>query len=113
MPEPVLEATDTVLRYASDASDWLIVRKEIIRLMKPVDRSWFARRHYSTKLPLLCETDFLVLDYWEQKTGKRLLIDTTRLHPTSTWSPNPKGWGLTKFNHDRKLSKSSPTEKTD
>lgn len=100
-----------VLRYASSATDWLTVRKEIIRLMAPRDRSCFARRHYSSKLPILCELDNQVIDYWEQKTGKRLLIDTTKLHPVS-WSPNPKGWGLTKFNHDRSHKKTL-TEKTD
>jgi len=90
--------------------DWLTIRKLLISLSSPKDRSNFARRHHSSKLPQICEFDHLVISYWEEKTGTSLFIDEQKLHPTATWNKNPKGWGIRKFNserHERTTTKNS------
>lgn len=96
-PERVLKTINAVMEYVGDlTNDYLTIRKEIIRLMAPVDRKWFTPRHHSTKRIQLGENDYQLIAYWESKTGVSLLIDATRLH-NPNWKPQgKKGWNLTK-----------------
>lgn len=45
--------------------------------------------------------DYKVIDYWKENTGVQLIIDETKLHPKN-WKPKPQGWGLKKYNQERK-----------
>lgn len=90
-----------ILIVDGTTTDWLSIRKLLVSLSSPKDRSSFARRHYSSKLPQICEFDHLVIAYWEEKTGTSLFIDEQKLHPTATWNKKPKGWTIHKINRER------------
>jgi len=91
----------TILFIDNQTTDWLTIRKELIKILPPKFRSYFLRRHFSSKLTQLSELDLSVIAYWEEKTSTRLFIDQTRIHPESTWKKNPKGWGLKEINRER------------
>jgi hypothetical protein len=102
IPENLIDYIDYTISFIdNNSSDWLIIRKELIKILPPELRSLFKRRHYSSKLTQLVDLDYKVISYWEEKTGTSLFIDKTKLHPESTWNKNPKGWGLKEINRER------------
>ena len=108
IPKKIKETIDYVIEYTEGSSnDYLVLRKEIIRLLPPKLRSFFGRRHYSSKRTVLSKGDYAVKHYWEETTGMTLLIDKSLLHNFKTWNKNPKGWGIQRYNDERKRKKSS------
>ena len=98
----ITELINYVIEYVDGAStDWLTIRKEIIRMMPPKERSRFSRRHYSTKLPIINDFDRAIIVYWKKQTGIELIIDVSKLHP-EFWIPKPKGWGFKVYNEERR-----------
>lgn len=91
----------TILFIDGQSTDWLVIRKELIKILPPKLRSLFLRRHFSSKLTQLSDLDYSVIAYWEEKTSTRLFIDLTKIHPEQTWKKNPKGWGLKEINRER------------
>lgn len=105
IPNELKEIIKYVIDYAGDSSnDWFQVKKELVNLFPPKERTRFSRRHYSTKKHLINDFDREVIKYWENQTGNRLLIDETKLHPES-WEQQPRGWGLAVYNERRKQKK--------
>lgn len=101
IPDDLKKLIDYVVGYVGTASDdWFAIKKEIVNIFPPKDRSRFSRRHYSTKKHVLNDFDYEVIDYWEEKTGVELIIDETKLHPEN-WKPRPRGWGLQQYNEER------------
>ena len=105
IPKEVKDLIDYVAEYVSDeTNEWFVVKPQLVNIFPPRLRSLFTRRHYSTKKHSVNDFEYLVMEYWKLKTGNRLLIDKTRLHDDN-WKPRPKGWGLKKFNEDRRKQK--------
>lgn len=105
IPNKLKEIIDYVIEYVGTGSnDWFLIKKELVNLFPPKERSRFSRRHYSTKKHLINDFDREVIKYWEDKTGNKLFIDEGRLHPKS-WKRKPKGWGLIEINEKRRKQK--------
>lgn len=105
IPNELKEIIDYVIDYASESSnDWFQIKKELVNLFPPKERSRFSRRHYSTKKQLINDFDRAVMKYWESQTGQKLFIDDTKLHPKS-WKKQPRGWGLAAYNDKRHKQK--------
>lgn len=105
IPNKLKEIIDYVIDYVGNSSnDWFSIKKELVNLFPPKERSRFSRRHYSTKKHLINDFDREVIKYWEQKTGNKLFIDESKLHP-NTWQRKPKGWGLVEINEKRRKQK--------
>jgi len=105
IPNELKEIIDYVIDYASKSSnDWFRIKKELIKLFPPKERSRFSRRHYSTKKQIINDFDREVIKYWEKQTGQKLFIDETKLH-SSSWKRRPKGWGLAVYNEKRRREK--------
>jgi len=102
LEKKVKDIIDYAAEYIEDTtSDWFRVKKEIVNLLPPVNRSLFSRRHYSTKKQMINEFEREVMEYWYKKTGVRLVIDKNKLHDIN-WIQKPKGWALKKINEQRK-----------
>ena len=100
IPEYMLAVMDDVHLFASECTDYLSIRKEIISLMAPKYRTLFKRRHYCTRLPVITEFDHMVIDMWKTRYGTSLVIDSTRVHPKD-WAWKPRYHGLHQYNITR------------
>lgn len=102
IPKDIKDNIDYVIKYAGDvADDWFEVKKQILSITDPKRRSLFSRRHYSTKKHILNDFDYKVIEYWQLKTGVKLKIDESKLHPKD-WIRRPRGWGLKKYYADKR-----------
>lgn len=113
IPAELRQLVDYVMLYAYDCEDWLKIRKEIINHCGFRLRKLFERRHYSTKLTILNDLDFLIKDYWEKNTGTKVFIDETKLHSDAKWCRKPVGWGLQEYNAKRKKEKAKNSDAKD
>ena len=101
IPNNLKEIIDYVMEYVDGNSDeWFDIKKELLKLSPPKERSRFSRRHYSTKKHFINDFEREIMQYWEDSTGVELKIDESRLHPES-WVKKPPGWGLAEFNKNR------------
>lgn len=98
--EKIYQIIDYVMTYASESTNWLMIKKEILWICNNNLRTYFSRRHFSTKKHIINALESELIDYWERKTGIRPLIPENMLH-----NPNlvrkEKGWGLKLFNIKR------------
>lgn len=97
-----------IINYAvsyigNSTTDWFKIKRELVKIFPPKERSNFSRRHFSTKKQLLNKFDREVIKYWEKQTKLKLFIDQDKLHPKD-WVRKPKGHGLKAYNEKRKNS---------
>jgi len=105
IPEKMLEIIDYAIGYiGTESLDWFKIKRELVNLTPPRDRSLFSRRHYSTKKHILNLFDKQVINYWEQTLGVKLWIDPDKLHPEN-WVQKPHGWAIREINEQRQRSK--------
>lgn len=98
IPEHLTKIIDYAISYIGDETDnWFRIKKELVNLFPPSERSRFSRRHYSTKKHIISLFDKLVITYWEEKVNIKLWVDPEKLHPED-WIRRPRGWGLKRFN---------------
>jgi hypothetical protein len=95
--QDIKSVIDYVMEYASETSNWLDVKKEIMWNLATPKRKLFSRRHYSTKKHSLNEFELQILSYWKQKTGVTLSIPAELQHDPK-WVRHDRGWGLRKYN---------------
>lgn len=96
----IFSLVNYVLLYAQNATDWLLIKKELLLLCKPKHRSMFSRRHYSTKKHMLNDFEKEIIDYWKEKTGIELTIEPNMIHDIN-WIRKGHGWGLMKYNKEQ------------
>lgn len=105
IPEHLTTLIDYVYEYVGNMSnDWFSIKKELLNNFPPKDRSRFSRRHFSTKKHILNDFDLEVIKYWEEKSGRKLIIDKEKLHPED-WVQKSKGWGIREYNEQRQRKK--------
>lgn len=74
IPEPVVDAIAQVLKYASGATEWAVVKKELLRCLHPNDRRLFSTRHSLTKKHSLNEMEKKIVATWLKQGGGELLV---------------------------------------
>lgn len=96
---------DFLVSYIGDSTDnWIKVKVELINSLPFKKRKGFSKRHKSSKKYFINKKENLIIDYWFQKTGIKLLIDESLLHKLEDERP-PKNWGLMLYNQKRKEAK--------
>lgn len=97
IPDHIKDKINEIIEIVDgETNDWIIIRRQIINAIYPFkDRSYFSRRHYSTKKIIINDFEKKVINYWEQQTGQKVHIDESKLHP-SDWVRRPHGWALMK-----------------
>jgi hypothetical protein len=74
IPEPILEALEEIASYVGDTTDWMVVKKQVLLAIAPKLRTNFSTRDPKTKKQSFNEFELRVVEWWEQRTGRRLLI---------------------------------------
>lgn len=68
------EAIDFVIDYAGDASDWVSVKKEILKTLPWQLRTNFSTRDRKTYVQSMNDFEKMVAAYWKEKTGVELKL---------------------------------------
>ena len=76
IPQPVWEAIQHVASYMGERDDWVDVKKEIMRCVRPELRRLFSRRDQATRDQRPNDFDRAVLAMYSEMTGNRMVIRT-------------------------------------
>ncbi|NBQ47294.1 MAG: hypothetical protein EBU33_02420 [Sphingobacteriia bacterium] len=68
------EALRYVLAYASDISEWMVLKKELLKYLPASARKVFSTRHPVTKEQSLNDFERKVIEYWKGLTGVELYL---------------------------------------
>ncbi len=68
------EAIDTVFSYTGSITDWIVIKKELLKTLTSADRMYFSTRDPVTKAQRLNDFEKIVIERWQQKTGIRLIL---------------------------------------
>jgi len=68
------EAINIVSSYTGNITDWVVIKKELLKTLTPVDRMYFSTRDPITKLQRLNDFERIVIERWQQKTGIHLIL---------------------------------------
>lgn len=101
IPPRILEKVQYVAEYVGTAtSDWLRVKKELLGVLAPKDRSFLSRRHKTSKKHFLNDFENELIKVWKQITGVDLTIAADKLHKPEDERP-PRYWALMELNKQR------------
>ncbi len=70
------EAVQHVASYMGDRDDWVDVKKEIMRCVRPELRRLFSRRDQATRDQRPNDFDLAVLEMYSELSGVRMVIRT-------------------------------------
>ena len=76
IPEPIIAALEEVMTYVGDTTDWLVVKKQVLKMLPPAARTNFSTRHPKTKKQVPNAMEHAIVEWWHTKTGVRLVIPT-------------------------------------
>lgn len=106
-PYKIKKALGIVVKALNEKTDqWIIVKKEILKMLPPHLRSLFGLRHPVTKKQILNEMDLIVIDFWLHQTGKQLKVD---IHNEKTYTYRGRGFGLKQWHKMKKTQKEKTT----
>lgn len=74
LPEDIEEVLRFVYGYAPRITDWLQLKKELVKTVPPSRRSLFSRRHPVTKQQQTNEFELSVMSRWEELTGNSVVF---------------------------------------
>lgn len=74
LSDDIIQAVHFVHSYASGETDWLKIKKEILKCVKPSSRTAFSSRHPVTKKQEINQFDVAVATYWEGLSGSVLTL---------------------------------------
>jgi hypothetical protein len=72
--EAMNESLNFVARYAGNVSDWIIVKKELLKSLPPQYRKRFSTRDPVTKKQSMNDFEISLAKKWESITGKKLIL---------------------------------------
>ena len=73
IPKEILAATRFVAGYAVDTPDWITVKKEILKSIRPVLRMSFTTYNPQAGESILNDFEESLIQYWEKLTGYKLI----------------------------------------
>lgn len=99
IPSKIRKAVFVVLRAKPLETEWINVKKPLLRMLPPELRGLFGRRHSVTKKQLLKPMDILVLELWLQVTNRLLNVV---LHDETKYTYRGRGFGLKQWHQKNK-----------
>jgi hypothetical protein len=70
----IKDAVDFVFTYASHIDDWLVVKKELLKILPSGERTQFSLRHPITKKQRTNDLEREIAKYWSELTGREVLF---------------------------------------
>lgn len=80
MDKVYMDAIETVISYAGDVTDWLVIKKEVLKRLKSSDRKVFSTRHPKSKKHTLNDFELEVIRVWKELTGNTLELAPEKRH---------------------------------
>lgn len=74
MSTKVIQALDYVFSYASDVDDFLVIKKEMLKVLPPDERSAFSNRHPLTKRQQTNDFERQLAARWSEMSGRPVLF---------------------------------------
>lgn len=74
IPRGVKDELEAIAGYAAGINDWLKLKKEILKSLKPRYRRLFSSHDPVTKKQTINEFDVAVARYWENLTKTELVL---------------------------------------
>lgn len=74
IPPRVLEALAFVHGYAAGVDNWRVIKRELFKLLPPVDRGLFATRDLKTLQPQYNDFERELAQRWSEMTGRPVLF---------------------------------------
>lgn len=68
------EAITFVAGYAGNITDWITIKKELLKTLSPADRRYFSTRDPLSKRHSINEFEKIVMEKWQQITGNKLIF---------------------------------------
>lgn len=72
--ERVKEGVSFVMQYAPNLSEWVLLKKELLKFFNNQERRYFSTRDPVTKKQGLNQLEKLIIELWESMTGTKLNI---------------------------------------
>lgn len=63
------QAINVVSSYVGKTNDWMIIKKELLKVLSSQDRMYFSTRDPVTKKQSMNEFEKIVIEKWYKKTG--------------------------------------------
>ena len=63
------EAIEMVSSYVGQTTDWMVIKKELLKTLTPADRMYFSTRDPVTKEQRMNTFEIIIAEKWHQKTG--------------------------------------------
>lgn len=63
------EAIEMVSSYVGQTTDWMVIKKELLKTLTPADRMYFSTRDPVTKAQQMNTFEKIIAEKWHQKTG--------------------------------------------
>jgi len=73
--EAIDESLNFVARYTSSVSDWITIKKELLKSLPPQYRKRFSTRDPVTKKQSMNDFEISLSKKWESITGKKLIFN--------------------------------------
>lgn len=103
LPEEIVQQIKYVANYVgTETTDWFAIKKEILGGLRPKTRSFFSRRHKTSKKHFINNNELEIMGFWKELTGTTLVVDEARLHKKEDERP-PRSWALMEINKQRQL----------
>lgn len=74
--DETVEALVFIKTYAGHVDDWLVIKRELLKVLKPAQRSGFSTRDPITKAQVINEHDRAVASIWSELTGRPVIFTT-------------------------------------
>lgn len=74
IPPSVTEALAFVFGYASHVDNWRVIKRELFKVLPPVDRGLFAIRDLKTLQPQYNDFERELAQRWSEMTGRPVLF---------------------------------------
>lgn len=72
--EKVFFALEEALTYLSKETEWITVKKQLLKMLPPHERTNFSTRDIKTKKQTPNEMEIAIVQWWFTKTGVRLVM---------------------------------------
>ena len=72
--EKIIIGINTVFSYANHIDDWIIIKKELLKTLNPIERKQFSTRDPITKKQTMNSLEDDIALLWESKTGRKVIF---------------------------------------
>ena len=74
IPERIINALEETMTYVGMTTEWVVVKKEVLKKIPSNLRTRFSTRHPKTKKQSFNEFELVIVAWWLQHTGRKLVI---------------------------------------